>query len=125
MAAVSQQGSRAGLITALVIFVVLFLVSTVLFFTTNADNKVNEKRVADLQLKYNQVIKQTEMTDPDYQAVQDLQKSDPANRGRSVFDILKSQRDDLAVKIMGQTGSRAADAMKNATETFTVVNKGL
>jgi hypothetical protein len=124
MAAVSQQGSRAGLITALVIFVVLFLVATVLFFTTNADNKVNEKRVSDLQLKYNQVIKQTEMTDPDYQALQDIQK-EPTNRGRSMFDVLKTQRDELAKKITGQNGSRPADALKQADETFTVVNKGL
>ena len=124
MAAVSQPGSRAGLITALVIFVVLFLVATVLFFTSNADNKVNEKRVSDLQAKYNQVIKQSEMTDPDYQALQDIQK-DPTNRGRSMFDILKTQRDDLAKRISGPNGARAADALKQADDIYTVVNKGL
>ena len=125
MAAVSQTGSRAGLITALVIFVVLFLVATVLFFTTNADNKVNEKRVADLQTKYTLVIKQTEMTDPDYQTILDLQKNDPANRGRSVFDILKTQRDDLAKAITGQANTPAAKALESASTTVQSANKTL
>src|SRR5678815_4306694 len=125
MAAVSQSGSRAGLITALVIFVVLFLVATVLFFTTNADNKVNEKRVAELQVKYNQVIKQTEMTDPDYQTILELQKNDPANRGRSVFDIMKTQRDDLAKAITGQANTPAAKAVESASSTVQSANKTL
>jgi len=124
MAAVSQQGSRAGLITALVIFVVLFLVATVLFFTTNADNKVNEKRVADLQLKYTQVIKQTEMTDPDYQTLQELQR-DPTNRGRSMFDIIKTQRDDLSKAITGQANTPAAKAVESAATTVQSANKTL
>src|SRR2546423_5567233 len=116
MAAVSQPGSRAGLITALVIFVVLFLVATVLFFTSNSANQVNEKKVAELQAKYTQVIKQTEMTDPDYQALQDLQK-DPTNRGRSMFDIMKTQRDDLAKVITGQSNTPASQALEKAAST--------
>jgi hypothetical protein len=124
MAAVSQPGSRAGLITALVIFVVLFLVATVLFFTANADLQVVRKTNTDQQAKYNQVIKQTEMTDPDYQALQELQR-DPTNRGRSMFDIMKTQRDDLAKAITGQANTPAAKATELATSTVQSVNKTL
>src|SRR3954453_6391422 len=98
MAAVSQPGSRAGLITALVIFVVLFLVAIVLFFTTNADLQVAKKQNTDLQAKYKDVIKPTEMTDADYSSLQELQRASE-NRGRSMFDILKSQREDLSKAI--------------------------
>src|SRR5437763_15921059 len=125
MAAVSQPGARAGLITALVIFVVLFLVATGLFFTSNSANQVNEKRESELQAKYSKVINQTEMTDPDYSTIQDLQNSDPANRGRSVFDILKTQRDDLAKAITGQANTSAAKAMESAASTVQSANKTL
>ncbi|HEV8603971.1 MAG TPA: hypothetical protein VGQ99_01320 [Tepidisphaeraceae bacterium] len=124
MAAVSQPGSRAGLITALVIFVVLFLVSTVLFFTTNADNKVKEKQLEVLGKKYADVIKTTEMTDPDFEAVKSLQ-SDPANRGRSMFDIMRSQREDLAKAITGQANTSPAKAVESAATTVQSVNKTL
>ncbi len=124
MAAVSQPGSRAGLITALVIFVVLFLVSTVLFFTTNADNKVKEKQLEVLCKKYADVIKTTEMTDPDFEAVKSLQ-SDPANRGRSMFDIMRSQREDLAKAITGQANTSPAKAVESAATTVQSANKTL
>jgi hypothetical protein len=124
MAAVSQQGSRAGLITALVIFVVLFLVSTVLFFTTNAERTQKEKQLTDVQAKYKDVIKPTEMTDADYQSLQELQRA-PENRGRSMFDILKTQREDLSKAITGQANTSAAKAVESATTTVQSANKTL
>ncbi len=124
MAAVSQQGSRAGLITTLIIFIVLFLVSTVLFFTTNADLRVHQKRLADNTKKYDSVIKSNEMTDADYQALQELQR-DPANRGRSMYDIMKAQRDDLAKAITGAANTPAGKAIESATTTVQSANKTL
>src|SRR4051794_27419490 len=104
MAAVSQTGSRAGLISALVIFVVLFLVATVLFFTTNADLQASRKTNTEMNAKYKAVIKDTELTDPDFDAIKTMQ-TDPANRGRSMFDIMKSQREDMAKAITGQSNT--------------------
>jgi hypothetical protein len=124
MAAVSQQGSRAGLITALVIFVVLFLVATVFFFTTNAERTQKDKQLTDLQAKYRDVIKPTEMADADFQAIKDLQ-TDPANRGRSMFDILKTQREDLAKAITGQANTPANKAVESAASTVQSANKTL
>jgi len=120
MAAVSQPGSRAGLITALVIFVILFLVSTVLFFTTNADNRVNEKRYVDLKKQYDQVIKPTEMTEPDFQAIKD----DQANRGRSAFDVMREQRREL-IKLVSGNDTTTADALKSSRDVLDSVNKEL
>ncbi len=124
MAAVSQPGSRAGLITALVVFVILFLVSTVLFFTANADLQVAKKTLTDKSKQYDSVIKQTEMTDTDYEAVKQMQ-GDPGNRGRSMFDIMKAQRDDLAKAITGQANTPAAKAVEAAATTVQSVNKTL
>jgi len=124
MAAVSQPGSRAGLISALVIFVVLFLVATVLFFTTNAEQKATEKRLSDIQAKYRAVIKETEMTDADFDAIKTLQ-NDTANRGRSMFDIMKSQREDMAKAITGQANTPPAKAVELASSTVQSANKTL
>ena len=54
----------AYLAPALVIFVVLFLVSTVLFFTSNADLQASRKTNTEMNAKYKSVIKDTELTDP-------------------------------------------------------------
>src|SRR6266566_9886407 len=124
MAAVSQPGSRAGLITALVVFVILFLVSTVLFFTANADLQVAKKTLTDKSKQYDSVIKQTEMTDTDYEAVKQMQ-GDPGNRGRSMFDIMKAQRDDLSKAITGQANTPAAKAVESAATTVQSANKTL
>jgi len=124
MAAVSQTGSRAGLITALVIFVVLFLVSTVLFFTANADLQAARKTNTEMNAKYKNVIKETEMTDPDFDAIKTAQK-DPGNSGRSIFDIMRSQRDDLSKSITGQSNTPPTKALELANSTIQSANKTL
>src|SRR5882724_5059142 len=124
MAAVSQSGSRAGLISALVIFVVLFLVATVLFFTANADLQAARKTNTELGAKYKNVIKETEMADPDFDAIKTLQ-TDSANRGRSMFDIMKSQREDMAKAISGQANTAPTKAIELAASTLQSANKTL
>jgi hypothetical protein len=124
MAAVSQPGSRAGLISALVIFVVLFLVATVLFFTANADLQAARKTNTEISAKYKNVIKETEMTDPDFDAIKTLQ-TDPANRGRSMFDIMKSQREDMSKAITGQANTPPTKAIELASSTLQSANKTL
>lgn len=99
--AVSQSSSRTGLITALVVFVVLFFVSTILFFVKNADHRAMEGKYNEQQKKYNEAIRSGEMTEQPYQIIV-AQKDDPANNGRSIYDILRSQRDELAKLIAGQ-----------------------
>src|SRR5258706_819663 len=124
MASVSQSGSRAGLITALVIFVVLFLVSTVLFFTSNADLQASRKTNTEMNAKYKSVIKDTELTDADFDAIKTLQ-TEPANRGRSMFDIMKSQREDMAKAITGQSNTPPTKAIELASSTLQSANKTL
>ena len=49
MAAVSQPGSRAGLISAMVVAVVVALIMTVMFFVANADAKANAQKLEQLR----------------------------------------------------------------------------
>lgn len=102
MAAVSQPGSRAGLITALVIFVVLFFVAAIFAVVKGLDNADKEKRMADLTRKYKEVISDIELTGDDVTALKNARQEDPNLAGRSLFDVLLAQRNELATEITGQ-----------------------
>lgn len=111
MASVSQPGSRAGLITALVISVIGFLVCLVLVFIRHSDLKRAEKALADTTKKYEVVVQQKEMADSRYRALSDLKSSVRDYAERSLLDILFVQRDELAKKLTGQVHVNAAEAV--------------
>jgi cell division protein FtsB len=123
MAAVSQPSSRAGLITSLVVFVALFFVAAVLAIVSFSDKRELEKKLGDAQKKYDLTIKTTEMTDAQYSELTDLIRE--KERGRSVFDILVQQREDLARTITGQSNVKAGQATAAAAGAIDAANKSL
>src|SRR5262249_3367056 len=100
MAAISQPGSRAGIVTALVIFVVLFFVSAIFAIVQLSDAKQKTADLTKLKQKYHDIVTDSELTSPEYDAVKALQQ-EGENQGRSAFDILVHQREDLAKLITG------------------------
>jgi len=123
MAAVSQPGSRAGLITALVIFVILFFIAAIFAVVKGIDDKEKEKALGELRKKYQEVISEQEMTGPEYGTIKDLRIL-AENRSRSVFDILYSQRNALTTKIAGQAIG-AAEALNIASQVVQASNERL
>lgn len=95
--AVSQPGSRAGLITALVIFVILFFVSTALFFVKNADLTKARTDLQNERKKVEPFVKSGDLTDT---SIVDAAKA----KGMSAFALLKTERDELQRRIAGTTG---------------------
>ena len=122
--AASQSSSRTGLITALVIFVVLFFVSTILFFVKNADDRAKEAKLKELERKYDKAIKGAEMAEASYSALQ-AQQEEAGNSGRSVYDILSGQRDALAKAVTGQADVPTAAALAAATNAINDANAKL
>jgi hypothetical protein len=57
MPPINQQGSRAGLITALVVFVILFVVSAVFAFQFYGKYKDKDKEVTDLTKNYQEYVR--------------------------------------------------------------------
>src|SRR5687767_12219612 len=94
----SQQGSRAGLITTLVIFIILFLVSTIFWITTSQKLTKAEQTVKSTQDRYKEVISDEELSAPAYQ---DAVKAKSV-AGSSAFQAVVKQRDELAQTIAGQ-----------------------
>jgi hypothetical protein len=121
MAAVSQPGSRAGLITALVVFVVLFFVAAIFAVVKGIDDKDKEKKLTELQKRYQETITDQEMTGTDYQA---LSASRQADQSRTVFDLLLSQRNALATRATGKSMD-GAEALKAVDALVLAANNRL
>src|SRR4051812_35010610 len=102
----TQQGSRAGLISALVIFVILFVTTTILFIYQNAET-TKAKAQADLdRQKYTPVVSDTVLADPRVQELITTSKDATGPyAGMSAVEVAVAQRDAVIKKITGAGGS--------------------
>jgi hypothetical protein len=121
MATVSQPGSRAGLITALVIFVILFLISSIFAVMTNSKLKVAEESVVRNKQKFEKIV-----TEPELPAAND--QADKYTAGgterASLYSVLLKEREQLAVALTGQPSSNK-DAIDSAAKTVLAANENL
>jgi hypothetical protein len=116
MAAVNPQGSKPGLIIALVIFVIGFVVATVYAIYFNAQWT---KTVAERDSERSQRIQyanDADVVNPDVKKFADATKK-PA---QSVIDLLMVERESLAKDITGtpNTPTAVADAAAKAASTY-------
>src|SRR3989442_5802487 len=100
MPPISPQGSRTGLITALVIFVILFVTSTILFIYENAERRKLEDRVQHLEVDRADLISEAVMTGPDVTQLIELAKN--SNPPMTAVEAVLAQRRQLAKTITGQ-----------------------
>jgi hypothetical protein len=121
MASVSQPGSRAGLITALVVFIILFFIAAIFAVVKGIDDADKEKRLAELQKKYRVAISDQELQGPEFQALVDLRNSGD-DRSRTIFDLLLEQRSTLANVITGRNvdAKAAKDTAKDVVDRANV-----
>lgn len=123
MAAVSQPGSRAGLITALVIFVILFFIAAIFAVVKSTDEKKSVQQVDTLKKQYDKVVRSSEIQTA-MSEIEELLK-DPSYRGMTFYEIAKAQREKLAAAITGQGSAATIDATDSASKTIDAVNKQL
>jgi hypothetical protein len=106
MPPINTQGSRASLVTAVVVFVILFVASAIFAIYFNVQLRSTEKEYSDYKKNYNGVVADTAFTTPEFTALQSL-KSDSTS-GDSIMDIALRQRDALAQAITGGAVDPAA-----------------
>src|SRR5438046_811187 len=94
----SQQGSRAGLITTLVIFIVFFLVSTIFWISDHNKLTLAEQQKEDVIKKYKPVISDQSLSAAE---VQDAAKKTPGATPTPAFDAVVQQREELVKTILG------------------------
>lgn len=113
MAPASNQGSRSGLIAAVVVFVILFVIATIFAIYYNADLRKQEKALSSTQQQYEDI---SDLTGPELEALKRA-RSDPANnfnRNMKLLDVAVAQRDRLKKVITGGDQQTAADVLKRA-----------
>jgi uncharacterized coiled-coil protein SlyX len=123
MAAVSQPGSRAGIITALVVFVVLFFIAAIFAVVKGVDDKEKEQKLDKLTKNYSEVVSQGDLSSEDMVQVKDA-RSSAEDKKENIFRFVLGQRNDLAKLVKGQAvdGGKAIEA---ANQTILDANKKL
>ena len=118
MPPISQQGSRAGLISAIVIFVILWLVSTVFYFQERgkreqaeiAAKAVNEKFAGiagDLAAEPLKGLQDFALKVAKNEPLEMKESEKPLNSADNVVDILAGERKELITLITGSPAETA------------------
>jgi predicted nucleic acid-binding Zn-ribbon protein len=106
-----NQGSRAALVVWTVITSFLFIVATIfaIYFYVDADS--SRKTAANQSRKYNEVVREAELSSGDIAALNEAKTSDPSlNPSMTAMQVALTQRDNLAKKIAGSTADNPAAA---------------
>ena len=107
MPPISPQGSRTGLVTALVIFVILFVTTTILWIYESAERRNRDDRIAQLDARMRDVVDEATIGGPDVAALQSAARENPAYSGMSAMQVALAQRNDLGKRIAGTAASPA------------------
>jgi hypothetical protein len=105
----NPQGSRAGLITAVVVLSILFVTSAIFAFYYSAEASKAQASVRTTTDKLNQYANADAQGDPAVQALLEA-KSDPAFQGQSAIQVAMSRAKNLANAIAGTPDPKAAEA---------------
>lgn len=106
MPPISPQGSRTGLVTTLVVFVILFVTTTILWIYESAERRNRDDRIAEYEKRLRDVVDEATIGGADVQAL--IQSRDnPAYGGMSAMQIALAQRSDLSKAIAGTAASPA------------------
>src|SRR5439155_6034980 len=115
-----SPASRSGpLVTWLVVFVLLWVVATVFAIYYYVDGTKAQENLTKLTDQYKDVIPASELSSDEITNLKAKRSSDQTgkyNPSMSAFDVLKTERDELAAAI----GAPQPDqAMQTATNTLT------
>src|SRR5687767_16017932 len=101
MPPISPQGSRTGLVTALVIFVILFVTTTILWIYESAERRNRDERIAQYDARMRDIVDEATIASADVVALGTAAKDNPAYSGMSAMQVALAQRSDLGKKIAG------------------------
>jgi multidrug efflux pump subunit AcrA (membrane-fusion protein) len=109
--------SRSGaLITWLVVFVLLWVTGTICAVYYYVDGNKAREDLDNVTKQYSEILPKSEINSDDINTIKN-KRNDPEYNGiMSVVDILKKERDDLAMKI--DSSGSSDSAIKAATDTL-------
>jgi hypothetical protein len=115
----NPQGSRAGLITAVVVLSILFVTSAIFAFYYSAEANKATANVKSVTDKMNQYANADAVADPSVQALLEA-KNDPAFQGQSAVQVAMTRAKNLANAVAGAPDPKAAEA--KATEAVALAS---
>jgi hypothetical protein len=121
---VAQQGSRAGLITTIVILAVVALVAIVMAFYFSAEKKRVEATQVSLQAKYRDYISETALQSGELNALNEYARKIGLGDAKG-WDVLTAQRAQLAKSITGKEDGDASAASQAASDALAEAAKKL
>lgn len=116
----NPQGSRAGLITAVVILSILFVTSAIFAFYYASENSRNTLALANQKKDLVRFASDDARQDPSIVAFADAGQSDPKYSGMSAIQVLNAQNNEKAAALAALTQSNAA--MKKQLDDLTAEN---
>ena len=115
-----NQGSRAGLITAVVIFVILSVAGIVFAIYFGVQRNAIQEDLDSMKRKYNAIIAENELGGEAVRALEDARK-DPAfglNESMKLIDVAREQSNALARTITGEANATPSAAKIDAQNTL-------
>ena len=113
----NPQGSRAGLITAVVVLSILFVTSAIFAFYYASENSRNSMALANQKKEMNRFASADALGDTAVIAAAELGQSDPKYSGMSAIQVLLAQNNEKAAQLAQLTAANAA--MKKQVEDLT------
>jgi hypothetical protein len=118
MPPISPQGSRTGLVTALVIFVILFVTTTILWIYEGAERRNRDDRIADFERSRREILDDATATGGEVEALKKAATENPAYAGKTAMQVALTQRDELARAVAGGTAASPAQARTRITQVM-------
>lgn len=126
MPPIPQQGSRAGLITALVIFAILFVTSTIFAFIYSAKATRAELDFTNFQKEAQGVYARANLNSPEFEALKNARTAEGSgfSSGTALIDVAMGQTRQVATLLGGKdtasavaAGTRALNGAKDKLKT--------
>ena len=122
MPPINQQGSRTGLITALVVFVILFVVAAVFAFNNYGKYQQAQVDFDTYKLRYNTFLNDADLQNPAVAALVAAKAEQPPHfqivnsPSTSALVVALKQKDGLAMAITGAEANQPASATYDAAQ---------
>lgn len=110
----SSAGSKAGLVTTVVILAIVSVTALVFAFIFSADARKNQADLETLTKAYNDVVRRNALTGPTVVALRERRGREPFTGTDMLLDVAVRERDDLAKLLGGATAEAAATSATTA-----------
>jgi predicted nucleic acid-binding Zn-ribbon protein len=124
MPPVGPQGSRGGLVAAVVVFTVLFVASTIFAIYFGVQDSKAEESLQSLTSTYREIAH--DVNGPDVIALRQIARSDSRLEEQTALAEAIQQRKDLSEQILGHAAAQLADVgatISQMQDTIQKVNK--